>query len=104
TTRQGLSRGELEDIHTIYTRSRPTHGVSHRLLRLFDRLGERSRDIDGPVPLAYKPRKIVCRPGRGPGGASRVNPPSPRRGPAETSKVKRTYQPSKLVRKRRHGF
>ena len=25
-------------------------------------------------------------------------------GQAETSHVKRTYQPSKLVRKRRHGF
>jgi large subunit ribosomal protein L34 len=24
--------------------------------------------------------------------------------PAENSEVKRTYQPSKLVRKRRHGF
>ena len=38
--------------------------------------------FDGPGRLPYKPRQI---------GQRRLN-------------VKRTYQPSKLVRKRRHGF
>jgi len=37
----------------------------------------------------------------GPGGA-RCFPPAIQH--SETSPVKRTYQPSKLVRKRRHGF
>ena len=32
------------------------------------------------------------------------NPPTDLSRPAENSQVKRTYQPSKLVRKRRHGF
>jgi len=30
--------------------------------------------------------------------------PTPMAPPAENTNVKRTYQPSKLVRKRRHGF
>ena len=43
-------------------------------------------------------------------GGSRISPrnssdSSPARGPQTKSKtVKRTYQPSKIVRKRRHGF
>ncbi len=59
--------------------------------------------IDAPEPLPYKPRTS------GAGSADigifgrfcrrPVAAPS-----AETSRVKRTYQPSKLVRKRRHGF
>jgi large subunit ribosomal protein L34 len=62
--------------------------------------------IDGPPPLAYKPAKFPCRPGsiRGRRDSETSMEPSPRRGPAENSIVKRTYQPSKLVRKRRHGF
>jgi large subunit ribosomal protein L34 len=47
---------------------------------------------------AYKPRLA--------GAAFDVRPPSPFAGHPNASEfvVKRTYQPSKLVRKRRHGF
>ena len=38
----------------------------------------------------------------GPGGITQQIRLEPR--PAENRPVKRTYQPSKLVRKRRHGF
>ena len=63
--------------------------------------------IDVPEPLPYKPRKIACRP-----VPLRVFMADlglrrrPRRHGATTGEfnVKRTYQPSKLVRKRRHGF
>jgi large subunit ribosomal protein L34 len=67
----------------------------------------RSR-IDGPRALPYKPRKIACR-----SAADADFHGEPRAGinartatarPAENEIVKRTYQPSKLVRKRRHGF
>jgi large subunit ribosomal protein L34 len=47
---------------------------------------------------------MLVRTGFGLGGVSRVNPSFPTARPAEISNVKRTYQPSKLVRKRRHGF
>ena len=46
--------------------------------------------VDGPGALPYKPRQS-----RRIAAASRA---------AENHPVKRTYQPSKLVRKRRHGF
>lgn len=65
--------------------------------------------IDGPSPLPYKPRKYSA--------VSNKSAPfwpvwgsgiwHPRRHTARSSEyviVKRTYQPSKLVRKRRHGF
>jgi large subunit ribosomal protein L34 len=37
-------------------------------------------------------------------GVSRTQSSFPTARPAENVNVKRTYQPSKLVRKRRHGF
>lgn len=64
--------------------------------------------IDGLTALPYKPRKSRA----GPlklrifmvvFGAKTTQPATTAR-PAENSIVKRTYQPSKLVRKRRHGF
>jgi large subunit ribosomal protein L34 len=70
-------------------------------------MGQKRR-IDAPWPLPYKPRKSRADPRllrvfmADPGG----NPVAPfaTARPAENSNVKRTYQPSKLVRKRRHGF
>ena len=38
------------------------------------------------------------------GGPREGGGPAPRPSQTETAAVKRTYQPSKLVRKRRHGF
>jgi large subunit ribosomal protein L34 len=59
--------------------------------------------IDVPGGLSYKPRQSRLsneftryRQGWSTNGRCR--------GAAETNPVKRTYQPSKLVRKRRHGF
>jgi large subunit ribosomal protein L34 len=80
-------------------------GMSGRGLASFLRAANR---IDGPRPLAYKPPKSSADPGDlsgiwavfegglaafGQSGAT-----------AENLNVKRTYQPSKLVRKRRHGY
>jgi large subunit ribosomal protein L34 len=65
-----------------------------------------SHRIDGTRTLPYKPRKFVCRPGHCLGfwrfWGLVLHPATAR--PAENSIVKRTYQPSKLVRKRRHGY
>src|SRR6185437_6292331 len=68
----------------------------------------KSGRIDAPLPLPYKPRKSRADPYLR--GFSwpilRGNPDAPFATArlAENSNVKRTYQPSKLVRKRRHGF
>jgi len=67
-----------------------------------------ARRIDGSTPLPYKPRKIPCRSAHIAGfygglGTKSIYPAATAR-PAENLIVKRTYQPSKLVRKRRHGF
>jgi len=74
-------------------------------VRLFDPAeGADTANIDGPQALPYKPRKIARRPDYVGLTAYRgLIPPSPRRSQRRTN-VKRTYQPSKLVRKRRHGF
>jgi large subunit ribosomal protein L34 len=62
--------------------------------------------IDGHNPLPYKPRQSRAELhfdslNRN----ARAGPiPSPRCDQRRTTVVKRTYQPSKLVRKRRHGF
>jgi large subunit ribosomal protein L34 len=56
--------------------------------------------FDVPKTLAYKPRQLR-QPGRK--GRQAANP-SPIARLSERFFVKRTYQPSKLVRKRRHGF
>jgi large subunit ribosomal protein L34 len=66
-------------------------------VRLFDR---QKACIDGPWALPYKPRKIACRSAISRGFSWR----NATARPAENQIVKRTYQPSKLVRKRRHGF
>jgi len=64
--------------------------------------------IDGPFPLPYKPRKSCADPSK-----TRIfmaewavfaGRHAATARPAENLIVKRTYQPSKLVRKRRHGF
>ena len=65
------------------------------------------RRIDAPWPLPYKPRKFACRPltFAGSNDRSSRHTPLPRHGATSGDfHVKRTYQPSKLVRKRRHGF
>ena len=64
--------------------------------------------IDGSATLPYKPRKFPCRSDPESGfhgilGGGLTLPEATAR-PAENLIVKRTYQPSKLVRKRRHGF
>jgi large subunit ribosomal protein L34 len=63
----------------------------------------RTGHIDAPEVLAYKPRKS-----RASNEITRLDRTDRRAGrgqtAAETNPVKRTYQPSKLVRKRRHGF
>jgi large subunit ribosomal protein L34 len=63
--------------------------------------------IDGSSPLPYKPRKSRADPNQfgfsGAFGGSFDTLFATAR-PAENLIVKRTYQPSKLVRKRRHGF
>ena len=53
--------------------------------------------IDGPGGLSYKPRQSR---------ADHIDAASiaANRARSEINPVKRTYQPSKLVRKRRHGF
>ena len=53
--------------------------------------------IDGPGGLSYKPRQ--SRTDHIDAASFAAN-----RAPSEINPVKRTYQPSKLVRKRRHGF
>jgi len=53
--------------------------------------------IDGPGGLSYKPRQ--SRADHIDAASSAAN-----RALSEINPVKRTYQPSKLVRKRRHGF
>jgi ribosomal protein L34 len=70
-----------------------------------------SRRIDDQGGLPYKPAKLIAPPTRrisGPEQACGTGagiPPSARTSrQAENNPVKRTYQPSKLVRKRRHGF
>jgi large subunit ribosomal protein L34 len=61
--------------------------------------------IDGPSPLPYKPRKSCADPGEfGFDGGFRGLTLAATARSAENLVVKRTYQPSKLVRKRRHGF
>jgi ribosomal protein L34 len=57
------------------------------------------------VALPYKPRKIDCRPEKF--GLWRLFEDGvlfPHDAASGERNVKRTYQPSKLVRKRRHGF
>jgi ribosomal protein L34 len=72
--------------------------------RAMDALWAASR-IDGPEPLPYKPRKIVYRPERNRVlVAFRGRRPLSHGATSGERNVKRTYQPSKLVRKRRHGF
>jgi large subunit ribosomal protein L34 len=64
--------------------------------------------FDGPKGVSYKPRQFCSmtgsenrdRPGSSPGQAFCDHAWRE----AERTAVKRTYQPSKLVRKRRHGF
>ena len=53
--------------------------------------------IDGPGGLSYKPRQLR---------ADQIHAAllAANRALSEINPVKRTYQPSKLVRKRRHGF
>jgi len=64
----------------------------------------RQRLIDGSRALPYKPREIVCWPeNSGFKAFSRTTSSLPHKRSGELN-VKRTYQPSKLVRKRRHGF
>ena len=68
----------------------------------------RTRTLTWPIAVPYKPRDFA-RAARGPsmpaleGGSASKTPPryAARSG---DSFVKRTYQPSKIVRKRRHGF
>ena len=63
--------------------------------------------IDGPSPLPYKPRKHVpflTNSGFHGGFGGGFDTLAVTARPAENLNVKRTYQPSKLVRKRRHGF
>ena len=69
-------------------------GANQHHIRAITGPGGAARRIDGPEGLPYKPRK------------SSANPiyPDFQRGQRRTIAVKRTYQPSKLVRKRRHGF
>jgi large subunit ribosomal protein L34 len=68
----------------------------------------KSGRIDAPLALPYKPRKSRADPHlRGfswPIPGAILNVPFATARPAENTNVKRTYQPSKLVRKRRHGF
>ena len=54
-----------------------------------DEPAKRASYVDERRGLPYKPRNCA---------------PAWHTGAAETNPVKRTYQPSKLVRKRRHGF
>ena len=61
--------------------------------------------IDGPKPLAYKPRKSIAGPNNsGFDGYLRTASSNSCGATSGELNVKRTYQPSKLVRKRRHGF
>jgi large subunit ribosomal protein L34 len=96
--------GEIADVLAIYT-SKAERGASHRLVRLFE-------PADGTATITltdHRPSLIS----RAKSHAARMAgltayyrglvPLSPRRGQRRTN-VKRTYQPSKLVRKRRHGF
>ena len=68
--------------------------------------------LTGPGGLSYKPPTFKSRRPPKPSilletrghGALAAGRPARRPGQAENRLVKRTYQPSKLVRKRRHGF
>ena len=62
------------------------------------------RRIDGPDTPVYKPRQSRATL-HSPWGGSKGRTKSPRHSAISGELVvKRTYQPSKLVRKRRHGF
>ena len=66
------------------------------------------RRIDGLTSLPYKPRKSSADPvrisGFHGGFGGQFERPFQRGATSGEFNVKRTYQPSKLVRKRRHGF
>jgi large subunit ribosomal protein L34 len=87
--------------------SPPFYGGSRRALRgVSGRFCGCGRRIDAGNRLSYKPRAPCA---GGPSGAGLTAPRTQshsnrtqRR--TENGAVKRTYQPSKLVRKRRHGF
>src|SRR6202043_1409966 len=87
----------------------------------FNRNGKgSSRNVDGNGSLPYKPRQLSAMARFSPGGGSLWGRKRPALGRSASSgaisiqqancpvsgelPVKRTYQPSKLVRKRRHGF
>ncbi len=87
----------------------PLHRFTEEDPERHTRLTSRKRLPYKPAVFAPAPTRGFFRFGRKPGEAARrdltfrgVAPEIFRR--LETDPVKRTYQPSKLVRKRRHGF
>jgi ribosomal protein L34 len=96
----------------------PSTALPRPYFRCRSRLARNPRaNVDENGPLPYKPRQlsVIARPVRARLCWGRKQPKSgsksriyliPRRiaRSAENGPVKRTYQPSKLVRKRRHGF